>query len=46
VSFGTGGKLKAAANKAVEKQLAAGLSIVYQVGNRIVRQHQTTPKWN
>jgi hypothetical protein len=39
VSLATRGKLKAAANNAVESQRAAGLPIVYQTRNRIVRQH-------
>lgn len=39
VSFARRGQLKEAANNAVDSQRAAGLPIVYQSGNRIVREH-------
>src|SRR5690349_4931790 len=39
VSFAMMGKLKNAARAAVKSQLAAGLPVVYQAGNRILREH-------
>src|SRR5438552_7600021 len=39
VSFARGGKLKKAGHTAVKSQLEAGLSVVYQAGNLIVREH-------
>jgi len=39
LSFARKGRLKKPANEATKSQLAAGLSIVYQSGKRIVREH-------
>lgn len=39
LSFARKGRLKRPANEATKSQLDAGLSIVYQSGKRIVREH-------